>query len=293
MIASATSETVANEARMMRTNHRGALLICEGSCDKSLLKGLIDGSACKIIIAHTRDNAEGAARILDQEGFHGYLALVDSDFDKLQPPDVVTPNTVYTDKHDVECTICSTDAFERLVGEFILDEKRRGELEDEAKCPLRDLISREAAKIGYVRWLSKRNGLNLKFTGLKFSKFTNRTNLAVDLHEFVKEVRDRSQTPSLNIGDTVERAMRLRSEDHDVWQVACGHDVTSLLSYALQRIVASHSQAESTPDALERSLRLCYRPDEFRSTEMHAGILEWQNANGSYRVLHPVSRSQR
>lgn len=69
-----TPHIVANEVRMMRTQHKGALVIVEGPSDKSAFLGLLRRDTCRIVIAYGKENALAAQVILEHEGVVGVLA---------------------------------------------------------------------------------------------------------------------------------------------------------------------------------------------------------------------------
>lgn len=84
MRQSITPHIVANEVRLMRTHHKGALVIAEGPSDKNAFRSLLDPEACRIVIAYGKHNATGAIQVLEHDGFSGVLAVVDADFTRLE-----------------------------------------------------------------------------------------------------------------------------------------------------------------------------------------------------------------
>ena len=280
----ATPDNVANEVRMMRTEHKGTLLIVEGDTDTRTYRNVVDQEKCRIVIAQGRPNAIGALEILDADGFRGVLAILDSDFSRLEGAVSLSRNALLTDLHDLECMMIASPAFTRVLDEFAMP-GRVEEFEKRVRCNVALALARSASAIGYLRWLSLRGNLGLKFEGLSFGKFLNQDDLLVDPQELVKAVRDHSQRHDLKESDLLSGVESLGAPGHDPWQVSCGHDVLDILSFGLRRVLASRNQADVKREALERSLRLAYERSYFAQTGLYQNIRLWEEANSPYRVL--------
>ena len=279
-----TKHIVANEARMMRTQHRGALLLVEGPSDKTAYLNLIDRASCRIVISHGKETAIGALKILEDSAFQGVLAILDSDFRMLEPLNAVSLNVAFTDGHDLECLMCRSPAFDKLLGEYASHD-RLEEFEKQNGQRIVQLLGKRAMTLGYLRWASIRNGWSFDFEGLNFGNFVERQTLLVIRSKLFKEVGNRSQKHALSDADLEAGMDALVMDAHDPWHVSCGHDILELLSFALRSVFRAHRAVEVGREQLERSLRLAYETAYFAATMVFAEIRRWEARNAGYTIL--------
>ena len=280
----ATPHTVAAEVRMMRTQHKGALLIVEGPTDKTVFRSLVDEIGCRIVIAHGKENAQSALQILERESFPGVLAIIDADYSRVAGTHQHSPNLLSTDLHDLECMMIASPAFQKLLSEYA-NPDRLEQLEGKSGCGLNVLLAKNAMPLGYLRWLSLRNDLAFDFEGLSFGKFLDRKDLRIDMGKLLTEVKNHSQ--KRNPADSELRASMesLSDPSDDPWQVSCGHDMVEILSFALRRTIAARKDLEVKPEVLEKDLRLAYERAFFKDTGLHKLIHKWESTHSAYRVL--------
>jgi len=286
MVRHVKPEIVANEVRMMRTQHRGTLVIVEGPSDKSAFRSLLGREACRIVIAHGKENALDVLQMLEREGFPGILAIVDADFSHLEGGTPTSGNALQTDLHDLECMMAASPAFQKLLDVFAVPSRVDG-FEERCGYAMATLIARNAMSIGYLRWFSLRNSLQFEFEGLSFSKFLSRSDLQIDVPALIREVKNRSQKHDLDDSVLHSGIESLRDVGHDPWQVSCGHDILEMLSYALRRTIAARKESEVKRETLERSLLLAYEAAYFRDTQLHNSIRDWESAHPQFNVLPP------
>ncbi len=284
MRESTTPYTVANEVRMMRTNHKGTMVIVEGPSDKIAYRNLLDQNACRIVIAHGCENATGALQILEDENFDGILTIIDADFRHVEKRASPSPNLLTTDLHDLECMMMASPALDKVLSEFA-EPSRLKAFEERIGRSFVDTILRNTMIIGYFRWLSLRDQLRLSFKDLSFGKFVERSDLQIDVPRLIEEVKNNSQQHGLDDRDIRSQIESLRDPQHDPWQICCGHDLVAVLSFALRRTIAARNPTDVKPEALERALRLAYESVYFRDSELYKSIRSWESANPSYKAL--------
>jgi hypothetical protein len=136
--------------------------------------------------------------------------------------------------------------------------------------------------IGYLRWISQLDGLNLTFSNLSAKNFINAKTLEIDELALITEVKNKSQAQKLKNEDLQNRMIDRRNPSHDPWQVCCGHDLTKILSFALQKTIGS---MKVDAIELERSLRLAYEAAYFYSTQLYQSIRRWESQNQPFKVL--------
>ena len=147
MRASITPHTVANEVRMMRTEHEGTVVIVEGPSDKTAYRSLLAQDACRIVIAHGKENAAAALQILEHDAVDGILTIVDADFIHLEKAPSRSENLVVTDLHDLECMILASPAFAKVLGEYAVSSRLEA-FEKRAGRPFAAVLATNATIIG-------------------------------------------------------------------------------------------------------------------------------------------------
>lgn len=277
-----TAADIANNVRMNRTLHSGAILIVEGDIDSRVYNRFCDQSSCLVIPAHGKDNTIGALALLEADQVHGVLAIVDSDFWRLDGINPTSPNLLQTDTHDIETMILRSKALGYLLGEF-------GSASSILKLgkPVHDLLLERTLPIGFVRWISgpSKDNLGLKFDGLDFNKFVDPTNLTVDVGILLKELKANSSNPGLNDKNIKAKITVLQNQRHDAWQVCSGHDLVQILCIGLVNVFGNQKALSLNFETLERSLRLAYDYTLFKSTALCNYITIWEQNNQPFKVL--------
>ncbi len=284
MISHLTPHAIASDVRMRRTQHKGAFLLVEGASDKTTFRPLIDSTASQIVIAHGWENAQAVAAILEQENFPGVLTVLDADFRRVESVPSPSKNILLTDLHDIECMMAASPALAKLLGEFVQTE-RLERFEERTGCTIAETLARNSAVIGYLRWVSIRLKLALRFEGLDFNRFVIRDNLQIDQQELIDALKDHSQRHDIDSSWLAREATTMADPRHDPWQVSCGHDLLEILSFAMRHTIAGHDAREVKRDVLERSLRLAYEQAHFERSELARAIYAWEAAHPPYRVL--------
>ncbi|PPT05789.1 hypothetical protein CKA32_001960 [Geitlerinema sp. FC II] len=169
---------------------------------------------------------------------------------------------------------------EKLMSEFGSEEKIV-----QFKQDIRLVILESSVSIGYLRWVSLTANLNLTFEGIKFNRFVNEKNLKIDEVQLICQVKNKSQSVSLEDNDILRRLTTQKNESHDPWQVCCGHDMVEILSLGLRKTLGSNKRAEVESSRLERSLRLAYEEIYFHETQLYLQICRWENDNQPFKVL--------
>lgn len=276
-------ERDANAIRLRRSTFSGTFLFVEGSSDKSFYEHFTDRATCVLVIVSgkpsSKDRVIKVLGALQKSNFHGALAIVDADFDRLEGFVDDNPNLFRTDLHDLETMLINSSALDRVIAEFGSEDKITRFGED-----IRTVILENGVIIGYLRWISKIDSLNLTFDGIKFSSFINEKTLKIDQSKFIQEVKNQSQAHSLNNEGLQQRINSQKDENHDPCQVCCGHDLVEILSLGFRKAIGSYQPSEVKPDILERSLRLAYEGVYFHKTELYLFIRSWESNNQPFKV---------
>ena len=263
-----TADREANAIRLTRGSFPGVFVLVEGSTDKIFYGNLINEKQCQITATTGGNSRKKRAieilTILEASNFLGILAIVDADFDHLDAIVYSSQNLFLTDTHDSETMMLRSSALERVLAEYGSEDKIAALSQE-----VRTLLLKTGMSMGYLRWISQQDVLNLTFEGIKFSKFLDEKSLILDEIKLIKTVQDKSQNWSLEF----DRFAKQRSLDCDPWQVCCGHDLVEILAIGLQRIFGT---VKKEPKDLEIALRLTHRPKDFIETQLWQDLKEWE-----------------
>jgi hypothetical protein len=281
----------ANAIRMRRSTFSGAFLLIEGNSDRTFYERFTDDKECQIIVTSGKSRAISILETLEGFRFQGVIAIVDADFDRLENFVFTSPNLIQIDTHDLETMLLISPALEKVIREFGIrsdDESSRQKMIDFSNI-IRTKLFDCGIPIGYLRWISLQESLDLTFDGIEFAKFINGKTLQVCLENLIKEVKNKSQQYSLKTEDLQRKIENRRNDNHDPWQICCGHDLVKILSLGLRHLASKKNKSEVKPDDLERSLRLAYEGVFFYQTHLYTKICLWESNNSMFRVLHNSS----
>jgi hypothetical protein len=261
---------------MKRSQHDGPFLVVEGADDTRFYRRFVDSRYCQLVPAFSKDNVIGAISELDRGNFAGVLGIIDSDFDILMGKALLSANVVRGDDcHDVESMLIRSEALDAVLHEFASPDKLRS-FEAEFAGPFRSWLILIAQNLGYLRWHSLANGINLCFDGLRFSDFIDVHSLALDRTALFKAIRNQSRNWTITDAELTQAGWPQNRND-DTWQVCCGHDMVDLLAIALRRAIGSQQQLNS--ERLRTSLRLAFSVADFANSRICASIRNWERSN--------------
>ena len=279
-----TASAIANAIRMKRSLFAGAFLVVEGTSDSVIYGRVVDHDACTIEIAHDRDRVLGTIAILNADGVLGVLGIIDADFDRITGRFPGMPNVLQTDFHDVECMMLNSPAFDRVIEEFTGSD-RVSAYSNRETALIAHRLATNAAPLGCLRLISLVDGLNLKFEGLSFHAFVDRSRVDIDIVQMIRDVVNKSRRHELDQVALRQSVARELGKNHDCWQISCGHDVAELLSIAVRRIFSGRSSGDVSTERLEQSLRLAYEAEFLRDSHLVRGISRWEIAHPDFKVL--------
>jgi len=277
-----TPDRIANSIRLLRSDHEGVFLIVEGHSDKLIYERLVNKQEVRITIASGKNNAIKALSILEKENFCRVFAVIDADFSRIEQQIPDSNNLFLTDEHDLEMMLIKSAAFDKLLKERGSEEKIAAFSKD-----IRETLLKLGQEIGKLRLLSLRNELNLKFEGLNFSKFIDKKNLnlSIDIDKLIRSIKNHSQKLSLDEQQIKQDLSVISDENHDPWQLCCGHDFISILASALCKVLGTWNANDLKKEDLERELRLAYELSYFYQTQIYQLMVNWQSNHHPYKIF--------
>lgn len=276
------SHSISNEIRMLRSAFSGIFLIVEGDIDKRVYQNFIESKDCQIKIAYNKQKAIETIKILNaDQTFTGAVIIIDADFEHLEEIKEDVKNCFLTDFHDLECLIFVSPALEKVLAEFGSEEKINSFGKN-----VREYLFDIGSFVGYLRWISLSDELNLTFEGLDFGKFINKDNLNLDLNSLVTTVKNKSIRPEIDNAQITQQINNLASKNHDKKQVACGKDLVEIFSLGLQKVWGTKSKENPIDsDRIGQGLRLAYEFEFFVSTNLYQSVKMWENENTPFKVF--------
>ncbi|MDJ1172623.1 DUF4435 domain-containing protein [Roseofilum capinflatum] len=280
-----TPDRDANAIRLKRQTFTGAFLLVEGGSDKKFYQRFTDDN-CKIEILSGKPSSKQRVikvlEFLENDNFAGVLAIVDADFDCLENIETSSPNLLRTDTHDLETMLLESPALDKVIAE--LGSEQKVEQFQKLGKSVRMALREAGMVLGYLLWISQIDGLNLKFEGIQYSKFINDKTLDINPQTFIQEVINKSKLYSLKVSELQERLNQQKSDDHDPWQVCCGHHLVDILSLALCKAIGNQKPTEVKADRLEICLRLAYEEAYFQETQLYLKICAWERDNKNFTI---------
>jgi len=275
-----TPDRIANSISLLRSAHEGVFLIVEGHSDKLIYERLVNKQEVRVTIASGKNNAIKALSILEKENFRRVVAVIDADFSRIEQQIPDSNNLFLTDEHDLEMMLIKSAAFDKLL-------KERGSEEKIAAFPkdIRETLLKLGQEIGKLRLLSLRNKLDLKFEGLKFGKFIDKEKLSINIDELIRSIKNHSQKLSLDEQQIKQDLSVISDENHDPWQLCCGHDFISILAIALCKVLGTWNANDVKKEDWERELRLAYELSYFYQTQIYQLMVNWQSNNHPYQIF--------
>jgi 5S rRNA maturation endonuclease (ribonuclease M5) len=268
-----TPDRIANSIRLLRSDHEGVFLIVEGHSDKLIYERLVNKQEVRVTIASGKNNAIKALSILEKEdNFRRVVAVIDADFSRIEQQIPDSNNLFLTDEHDLEMMLIKSAAFDKLLKERGSEEKIKAFTED-----IRETLLKLGQEIGKLRWLSLRNKLDLKFEGLNFKNFIDKENLSINIDKLIISIKNHSQKLSLDEQQIKQDLSVISDENHDPWQLCCGHDFIGILAIALCKVLGTWNANDVKTEVLERELRLAYELSYFYQTQIYQLMINWQS----------------
>jgi hypothetical protein len=177
--------------------------------------------------------------------------------------------------------LCTPGVLEKILDEYGSTNKIK-----RLKKSVRDMLLENALPIGLLRWIASpsKDNLSLIFRDLCFENFVDRTGFKVNIDKMIDAVKNNSGKIEIDRKSIKSRIKSLKKENHDPWQVCCGHDMVKLLAIGF-RFVFGNKNAKNLIDAMEGIVRLAYEYNDFCMTGLYRSMEKWENANTTYKVL--------
>ena len=271
---------IANEIRMRRSQHQGPFLVVEGRDDRLFMEQFTSPGSCKVVVAEGKQSVCEVIDILENDDFKGALGLIDSDFDRVEGGEATSPNIVKPEFHDLETMLICSPALDRVLSEVGSQDK----LERFGKDVLEELIAR-ALPVAHLRLYSVRNGLNLRFRGLKYSAWIDPVSFEAKVSSLIEEVKNHSQRLDMASEALAVGIREVETADLEPREICNGQDLIEVLSVGLRRVLGTNDASSVNGDKLRRYLRLAFSIQDFAASSLSREIRRWEAENDGFPLL--------
>ena len=208
--------------------------------------------------------------------------MVDADFDRVEGNTTSSPNIVKPEFHDLETLLMCSQALNRVLGEV----GSLSKLESFQRDVVEELIVR-ALPIAHLRLHSLRNGLNLRFRGLKFSAWIDAVTFEFNVSSLIEEVKNHSQRLDLALKVLAAGMQEVENENLESREICNGGDLIEVLSVGLRRVLGTNDASTVNGDELRRYLRLAFSRQDFAASNLFKDFRRWEKDNGGFQILVP------
>jgi hypothetical protein len=280
----------ATESEFFNAARPTVFLLVEGGSDQRFWTARVDIRRCQV---RTTDGRAQALRELDtirSEGRKGFIAVLDADFDRIEGTLLEDPDVVWTDLHDLESILVASPALEKVLAE-VGSPRKIEEFEQQERRPIRDVLLSHALWLGRLRWLSRREKLDLQFRKLppdsrefrylNYHSFCEKASWRLDHVKLVRTVLNFCSRHDLSVDSLLARMKAL--PEADAWQLCVGHDLIGLLAVGLRAKLGSRNALSI--EGLQERLRLAFERAHLEMTAMYQALRSWERRNEPFRVF--------
>ena len=277
MIGDLTSSDIANSISMLRSYHKGPIIVVEGITDCRLYSKFIDRDEVKIVMAYSKENVKrSVTEVWGSRSDRKTIGILDADLDRLfgktHNPPIFVP-----DKRDMESMIMSTGALDDVLTEYA--DMELLESFEEKYGEIRDALAKAVYPIGLLMFISARERMGLNFRNIDHSAFISKRTLAVDLKRMIDEIFSGSVSTGVSRRSVADMIAEEEELLNDPWIAVRGHDAVSVLVIGLSETFGSYNSKGIRTGQVSGSLRLAFGLDYFRETDLYRDTVRWSERN--------------
>jgi hypothetical protein len=277
MINDLTASDIANSISMLRSSHKGPIIVVEGITDFRLYGKFIDKDEVKIVMAYSKDNVRrSVAEVWGARNDKKTIGIMDADLDRLFGR-TYGPPIFLTDKRDLESMIMSTGALGDVLTEYADPELLDGFEEKYGETG--DVLARSVYPIGLLMFISAKENMGLNFKNIDHSVFINRKTLAIDIRKMIDEVFSQSMNKGFSKKELADKIYEEEEILNDPWIAVRGHDAVSVLTIGLSETFGSYNSKGIKSGQVSGALRLAFGIDYFGDTHIYKDTLKWAEKN--------------
>lgn len=281
--SSQTPEIRANTLRMLRASTDSFFVIVEGTSDRDYFRHVLGPK--NLIVADGKSNVLNICRILSssKDKFEGFVGVVDNDFDLILSQNSYPPKVITTYAHDLIVDCFLTTAFRKLLIHNASSDKLNSNGYDinseEGLNTIRIQLMNKLKPLSILKLLNQQNEWKLSINKVKIESHIDKNNAEVKIYKLIdKAIRKGGhQTNSSSVKSCLEEH---KNCEYDLIQLTNGHDLTKLLSVALQQYIGSLNSRDLTPEYIEQILMIGVSAEEIQQSTVYKQIVELSKIEG-------------
>ncbi len=257
-------------------------LIVEGISDECFFENILDYKKCKVLNLDGKTNCLKFIREQNNSRKKGYLAILDADFELITHKSSTDENVILTDFHDIEMVILNSKPNMRRIYSELTSNIIIHNYETQKRSSFIDSILNAAYEIGLYKLVCNTPKYKrISLDEIPYSDIID-DSFSVNLDELVRRTKGKNFT---DYELTTEIGIQ-RGNKFDMYQVCCGHDVTSIMAISLTAKendgfgYGENKDWKKCKIIIEELLRAIYDLNEFKQTGMYREIIAWENKNG-------------
>lgn len=264
-----TAGDVVSELKMARAAFKGALLVLEGPSDSVFWRNRVAKDRCQITISGSKTTSLKVTELLDADGFKGFVAVVDDDFDLFFGPEYESDNLLSTETNDLETLLGSSPALQKTLDEHLLGDF--GNFDDKKAEEIAEKVKSFAVVFGKLRYTNRKYNLNASFDSLSPWKYVDHKSMGFNEEGLYDDFSALCGVPVDRIVDWMKEA-----PNEPLWNLIQGHDFTCILAIALR----GRARSACNESTICSSLRLAYEWAWFKATSLVERLVTWERQQG-------------
>ena len=169
--------------------------------------------------------------------------------------------------------------------EFVLREFGSEPKIDRFPGDVLNAVLERALLVGYLRVYSAISGLGLTFRGMDYGVWVERSNFEPSLERLIRHVKNRSNRQDLSASLLENGIADVQRRNYDPLEIVTGDDLIGVLIVGLRGVLGNQTAQGVKSEDIRRVLRLSYSEEQFRVSNLHGSIREWETRNPSFQIL--------
>ncbi|MGC4964924.1 hypothetical protein ACLQ2H_02805 [Streptomyces globisporus] len=252
MFTEITGEELYAEMIMQRTNDTRNFLVVEGDGDISVIDRYLAQEKFTVIPANGKQTALEALGLAFSDSFDGVYSILDRDWLELLPGELQDERIVRTDKYDLDMSVFSLpDVYVSIASSYCVKGGYRVGGSGCSEEEIREACIEMALPVGVLRYLSERDGLQLRMRDFPLHDVVDKNSLAVDIDLLISTAVARSKKATATHLAIKSAFLAERSGIAYLARYCSGHDI----SRAFSILAKVRWSATISIDTVERTAR--------------------------------------
>ncbi|WP_149275822.1 DUF4435 domain-containing protein [Pareuzebyella sediminis] len=286
-----TNSRYANAVLMkLQSSKKKWVFLVEGKTDRILFSKFIISDNVLINSCDGKPKVIEIIKELRNRNFSEFLAVLDSDFDKIDEETIDDKQVFYSDYHDIEVSIIESNSLNVILEKYASEEKLNT-FNTKFKKEFKEYVLELGSYIGYLKWSNKKDKLGLVFkpvnidgNHLKIEKFIDRNLVYLGNDKMIRQVLEYSKNRGTDLSSEAEvkssfaKHSKIKVDFHNLCN---GHDLSYIIALSLKKVIGS--KTVSSKD-VENDLRMSYDSNCFKKTDLYKSIKAWERKNSQVLI---------